>query len=65
MKNPKPPGTSGKRSSVHASRSKAGKLRGSKPSPTEIEAANRFFETGRSPTWPRTALQRRMQSSGG
>jgi hypothetical protein len=65
MKTRKPRDTFQKQAPPRRDRSKYEEVPSSRHSPAEIAAVKHFFEAGRSPSWPETALQQRMQSSGG
>jgi hypothetical protein len=65
MKMRKPHDISRKYSSAWPDRPEEGQRRPPRRSQAEIDAAKHFFEAKPSPAWPKTALQERMQSSGG
>jgi hypothetical protein len=65
MKIRKPHDISSKYPSAWPGRPETGQRRSPKRSQAEIDAAKHFFEAKPSPAWPETALQKRMQSSGG
>jgi hypothetical protein len=65
MKTQKPDDTSRKQVPPRRDHPKYKQVPSPRHSPAEIAAAKHFFEAGRSPSWPETPLQQRMQSSGG